>query len=190
VPSRKLQRCDSKDQLCQLSNCLGIPRAKPPARQRFQKPSLSSGLPNAEPSPARVVPAYPRTRDLCFIDSPFLRDAFSRRRIAGWLSYARDEGLPVELSIVRLHVSDGSGRKYTSFHASRRRDAESTRTGKTAGLVPSISGVGYIRCHSTIGQHWNKDVRSGLSELGRESGEGWEKRRGEREKECAETRSR
>jgi hypothetical protein len=155
VPNRKLQRCDSKDQLCQLSNCLGIPRAKPPARQRFQKPSLSSGLPQCRTFAGprgTCVPSHSRSvlHRFSFLLSPFLRDAFSRRRIAGWLSYARDEGLPVELLIVRLHVSDGSGRKYTSFHASRRRVAESTRTGRTAGLVPSFSGVGHVRCHSTI----------------------------------------
>jgi hypothetical protein len=120
VPSRKLQKCDSKDQLCQLSNCLGIPRAKPPATQRFQKPSLSSGLPNAEPLPARVVPAYPCTPDLCFIGSPFsfllsCVTRFFEMSSCSMVSCARDEGLPVELSTVRLHVSNSSGRNILRF---------------------------------------------------------------------------
>lgn len=134
--------------------------------------------------PARVVPSYPCTRDLCFIDSPFsflisCVTLSSRCRTAGWLSCARDEGLPVALSIVRLHVWDGSGRKYTCFVSRRLGEGMPSvlvlGTGKTAGLVPSSSG--HIHCHLTIGQRWNTDVRSGLRE-GESGGDwDWEKRR-------------
>jgi hypothetical protein len=186
VPSRKLQRCDLKDQTLSVEQLSGDSPSKTSRYTTLPEAILifwaSQCRAFAGPR-GTCVPLHSRSvlHRFSFLLSCVTR--FFEMSNCSMGPCARDEGLPVELSIVRLHVSDGSGRKYTSFHASRRRDAESPRTGKTAGLVPSFSGLGHIRCHSTIGQHWNKDVRSGLSELGRESGEGWETRRRGREKE-------
>jgi len=165
VPSRKLQRCDLKDQTLSVEQ---LSRDSPSKTSRYT--TLPEAILIFWASQCRAfagprgtcVPLHSRSvlHRFSFLLSCVTR--FFEMSNCSMGPCARDEGLPVELSIVRLHVSDGSGRKYTSFHASRRRDAESPRTGKTAGLVPSFSGLGHIRCHSTIGQHWNKDVRSGF----------------------------
>ena len=106
---------------------------------------------------------------------------------------ASGERLPFALEIVGFGDEEGSRFGATLLGSGAlagtwdptwwpRTDADGVHL-KTAGLVPSFSGLGHIRCHSTIGQHGIKMSDLGLSELGRESGEGWEKRRRGREKE-------
>lgn len=138
-----------QDQLCQSSNCLGIPCAKLPATQQcFQKPSLSSGLPNAVlfPGPrGTCVSLYSRSVLYRF---SFLLSCATRSSscpIARWLSCARDEGLLVALSIVRLHVWDGSGRKYTfvSCGLGERMPRVPLRVlGRQRGVGAKLLGVG------------------------------------------------
>lgn len=138
MPSRKLQDASpgsslSVEQLSRDPMC-----TNPPLHNASRSHPYLSGLPNVElfAGPrGTCVSLHSRSvlHRFSFLLSCVMRS--SRCRIARWLSCARDQGLPVALTIVRLHVWDGSGRKYT-FVSSRLGE------GMPSVLVLGDSGVG------------------------------------------------
>lgn len=101
--------------LLSVQELSGVPRVNPAAPQCFQKSCLD--FPDAETPPDHLVPAYrctPACASSILLGGFKIVEAFD---IFIGVLQARDKGFPVALSIVRLHVSDDSGRKYISFHA-------------------------------------------------------------------------
>jgi len=128
-------------------------------------------LPDRGALPGRLVPAYRRTLDICA--SRFTNRSFSIFE-TGIFRYfvavlqVRDEGFPVEWTMLQWHVSDNEGRKYSSFHAVSRTRCWTCEY--DAALVPNVPRA--IGRQSNIGGHGIVDiVHHVLNDGGREGSE-------------------